>query len=343
MEEALCGFLARSGRGNLVRLEVVQVIERPFSLIAMVKAHTDKQCYDAVLKKIVHHPMNIGITKKMNQAEVEHAILCRLFPYFKNEQHCSVPEPIAVFPEDETYLMAYVPGVLLSEKFKAARYFSRNRNFAELCDLYRYCGRWLRIFQEVTTAEPSSTDIFSATLERCEEKLDLISEARDPRCPSNLKEVVMADLQNELQKLSSEPILTAGRHGDYGGWNIIVNDNGITVFDFLGSQVDSVAIDLLKMLVNFEDEKRFWLYSKYKIKKLRQNFLFGYGPLPKIQRPVAVICETLHRVCSLCASVVHVNGIGLRRRYEKNLSFKDHLAWLYSKSKHLLWIDTIEK
>lgn len=337
VEDALRSFLARTGRGDLARLEVLQVVERPFSAIAFFRAHTDQKPYEAVLKKVVHHPMNLSLTKRENQAEVEYAMLSSLFPHFAKEEHCGVPEPIAVFPAEEAYLMEYVSGTLLNEKFRAARYLSSRKDFAKLCNWYSLCGRWLKIFQEVTRIEPASADIFSATLARCEEKLDMIGEARDPRCPADLKAVVMAQLHGELRKLASARVLAAGRHGDFGGWNILAHDNGITVFDFLGSQEDPVAVDVLKMLVNLADEKHYLFYSNQKVEALTRSFLAGYGSLPKIERPVAVICETLHRVCSLCASVAHTDGIGLRRKFEKHLSFKEHLAWLYGQDKQLLW------
>ena len=97
------------------------------------------------------------------------------------------------------------------------------------------------------------------------------------------------------------------------------------------------------MLINFQDEKNYLLYSRKKVEKLEESFLCGYGPLPKITRPVAVICETLHRVCSLCSSVAHTEGIGLRRKIEKKLSFKAHLAWLQTDRKKLLWTELLEK
>lgn len=337
VEEALRAFLDKTGRGELVRLEVLRVIERPFSSVIFIRAQTERQAYDAVLKKVVHHPLNLALTTRENQAVVEYHLLSSLFPHFSAEQHCFVHEPIAVFPEHEAYLMEYVSGNLLNEKFKAARYVSRRDDFRALCESYRFCGQWLKRFQEVTAGPSATVDIFSATLRRCEEKLDLIELIRDPRCPADLKAVVMAGIQGELGKLGDDQVLVAGRHGDFGGWNILANDKGITVIDFLGSQEDSVAVDVLKMLVNLEDEKLYLFYSRDKVEELKRHFVAGYGDFPKIQRPVAVICETLHRVCSLCASVIHTEGLGLRRRFEKNCSFKKHLAWLYAKRKQLLW------
>jgi tRNA A-37 threonylcarbamoyl transferase component Bud32 len=337
VEEALRPFLAQNGRGSFARLEVIQSIERPFSIIVFFRAHTDRAPYDAVLKKVVHHPMNLSLTMGKNQADVEFAMISTLFPYFREERGCGVPEPIAVFPEEESYLMEYVHGELLSDKLVAARYFSSGQDFANLCNWYRLCGRWLKRFQEVTATQLATKDIFSSTLIRCREKLDMIIETGDSRCPLNLKEKVLVDLDRQLAKIADDKVLSAGRHGDFGSWNIQVNDTGITVFDFLGSQEDSVAVDVLKMLINFEDEKHYLVYSRRKVEELKKNFLDGYGALPKIQRPVAVICETLHRVCSVCASVAHTDGSSLRRRYEKHLSLQEHLAWLYSEAKVLSW------
>ena len=317
-------------------VHIEKVINRPFSDVAFLRAITSGGERKLVLKKTVHHPANISITKRQNQAVVEYEILSKLYPLFQSVPHCHVPRPILVMPEHEAYIMDFVEGLLLLDYFSAAKYFASRNSFDELSEYYYLCGVWLKKLHEFTGVRNAGIEAFSNTIERCEHKLKLIEEANDPRFPKNLTSIVRHLLDEHLNLVRNEDILVTGRHGDFGSWNIIASPNGVTVIDFLGYQEDLLPIDLFKMLMNFEDEKKYLFFSKNRIEAVKREFLRGYGDVPQISRPVATICEALHRVCSLSAGITST-PYKLWHRIERRLSVKANLDWFMNHDNLLLW------
>jgi hypothetical protein len=316
-------------------MDVEKVVNRGFSSVVFINAKTSAGERRMVAKKTVHHPANISITSTQNQSVVEFNILSELYPKFQSVPHCSVPKPILVIPEDEVFVMEFVAGKLLMEEFVAARYFASRESFLKLKQSYYQCGQWLKFFQQFTGVHPTGKEAFNSTIDRCEQKLKVIEQSKDSRCPKNFSMRIRDLIESQLSMLSGD-VLVTGRHSDFGNWNILVDPEGVTVFDFLGHQPDLFPIDATKMLTNIEDEKSYLLYSKSKLQELQDGFMLGYGELPTIQRPVLIICEILHRVCCVCARIENPSN-STRRRIEQGISFKSNLDWLMNDARVPLW------
>ncbi|MBW1939152.1 MAG: phosphotransferase [Deltaproteobacteria bacterium] len=325
-------YFLRNGGQDLRNLEVLDVVERDLSNIVFLLAETCSETQRIVMKQVVHDPTNIAITKRENQAVVEYEILQRLYPKFQKVEGCAVPRPILVIPEFEIYLMDFVEGCLLTDKFRYARLFSSRDGFHQLRDQLCNCGRWLRHLQDFTGVSAGSHDVLSGVIERAEQRLRLIEESGDPRCPKDLRRKVSTFFKEQLEKLTSRKILLTGRHGDFNPWNIIVRAEGITVIDFLGYQEDCVPVDVLKMLVYLEDEMKAVTSSVTRVRGLKKSFLDSYGDLPRTPLPALLICEAMQRVVSLWGSISRPNR-RLHHRIEDNRCIKTHVSWLMNAEK----------
>lgn len=310
-------------------VEVIDIIDRPFSQIIFFGVQTEKGERKFVAKKILHHPANIHLTVQKNQAVVEYEILSRLYPEFESVNHCNVPKPVLILPDDELYFMEYVDGSLLMDLFYGARFFSSKDMFDKLKQYYYHCGQWLNKFQEITGVRKADLGAFDLTISRCEQKLKIIHDIHDSRCPQNFSRHVLRMIKKQLSLVDADDIWVTGRHGDFGNWNILAAANEVTVFDFLGYQDDLFPMDFLKMLVNFDGQRSYLFYSNYRISALEMSFLKGYGSIDWIQKPVVNICEILHRVCSICSCVEKKPG-NLIRKYESNSCIKSNLKKLYN-------------
>jgi len=317
-------------------VHVEKIVNRGFSTVIFIKLKTSAGERRMVAKKTVHHPANISITSRQNQAVVEFNILSELYPKYQTVANCSVPKPVLVVPEDEVFVMEFVEGKLLMEEFVAARYFSSKDSFNKLKQSYYQCGMWLKYFHQFTGIHKAGKEAFCSTIERCEQKLKLIDISCDRRCPKNLTKWIRDLLEKQHSLICGNDVLITGKHGDFGGWNTLVDPKGITVFDFLGYQYDLFPIDLLKMLMNLEDEKSYLFYNCLRIEELKKSFLLGYGELPFVIKPVLIICETLHRVCCLCARIENPSNSKIRS-VEMKISFEKHLKWLTNDDRILLW------
>jgi len=337
VQEALENYFLSQENDELGDFKIINISKRGFSTITLLEGRTSKDYVKFVSKTIVHHPVNIAITQKENQAVVEYNILKFLHPKFETVKGCSVPRPVLIIPEIETYVMEFVEGDLLADEFRFARYFSSEKKFQRLKEHYYQCGRWLRHFQEFTGMHEEGPGSLTGVMERCDYRLKLIEDLNDSRCPEHLRRNVMGFLHDQYEQVKDEKITVSGRHGDFGSWNILAGPSGVTVIDYLGYGEDPVPVDILKMLMNFEDEKKYLAYSPRRIKDLRESFLKGYGSLPSILPPALVICETFHRICSLLASLSN-NGGRLHHRIERKICLKSNLKWLTDERyRKLLW------
>jgi len=333
----LAEYFNKSEDGHLRNVEILSINLEDFSTIIHISIQTSRETKRYVIKTINHHPDNEAIIDFETQAVMEYDILRYLYPKFQNIERCSVPRPILVIPEMETYVMEFVEGGSLSSEFKFARYFSPQDKFQSLKKCYYDCGRWLRHFQKFTGVHVGGPEILDGVIDRCNFRLKLIEDLKDDRCPKNLRHQTMESLHDEHSKLSEDIIFCSGRHGDFGAWNILVGSHGITVIDFLGYGQDPVAVDILKMLMNFEDEKKYLAYNSYRIDTLRKSFLDGFGPLPFVPMPVLTICEAYHRICSVLACLSSKEK-RIHRRIERSRCLKANLEWLTNERRRkLLW------
>jgi len=337
LREALEDYFDRQEGKSLQDLEVIGISRRSFSVIAFLKARTSKDLLRLVSKTTIHHPENIDITEKENQALIEYNLLKFLHPKFETVEKCSVPRPILVVPEIETYVMEFVEGNLLVDENRYARYFSSKGKFNTLKEYYYLCGRWLKHFQEFTGVREETEEALHGVIKRCDSRLRLIEDLKDSRCPKILRDKVVGFLCDQIKQMNGKKILVSGRHGDFGSWNILIGQKGVTVVDYLGYGEDPIVIDILKMLMNFEDEKKYFTNSPTRVEILRNCFLKGFGTIPFITKPELTICETLHRVYSVHSSLSYP-GKYLHHRFEKNLCLKANLNWLInSEEKDLLF------
>jgi aminoglycoside phosphotransferase (APT) family kinase protein len=327
VQKALTNHLYEQGKARLKALEVLQINPRAFSTIIFLLARTSMGDRKLVMKTTVHHPINKTITESQNQAVVEYNIIKYLDDKFHEVEKCSIPKPVLVVPEAETYLMDFVEGSLLMDQFRYARLLASRKHYQELQGYLFYCGQWLKHFQEVTGIKKADAKALDNVIARAEQRLKLIEERGDKRVPKYFQKKVMDFFHEQMKEISNEEVLISGRHGDYTPFNILAGPQGITVIDFLGYQEDPILIDILKMLVFLEDEARAFTSSKNRVKELKEKFLDGYGTLPQVQRPVLLICEAMQRVVSLWGHMANLKK-RFHHRFEANLSIKAHLAWL---------------
>jgi len=336
VKEELSKYLL-TDNNQLVTIEVIRTFERLFSRVVIVKIHTTQDSQFMVVKTIGHHPINIGITGKENQAVVEYNVLNYLYPKFSKIKECSVPRPILVIPDIDSFVMEFVAGAPLDHELDYARYFSSRLNFQKLSKNFHQVGYWLKNFQQFVGFQRQKEGGLQTIMERCEQRLKVIEELNTGSIPKDFRKRVQSILDQQLSRLSGREILVSGRHGDFGPWNIIARSDGITVIDFLGYALEPVAVDIIKMLINFEDEMKNVTYNPQKVKTLRQAFLEGYGPLPEVETEVSYIIEILYRVSSIYASLYNTN-LPFHRRIEKHRCLQTHLRWFAGgEDRQLLW------
>ncbi len=330
-------YFGEKEQDKILSFEVTGFHERDFSFIAFLKIKTMKTVARLVMKTINPHPINKRIIDRENQAVVEYNILKEIYSKFENIDRCSVPNPIMVIPEIDTFLMEFVEGKVLNDELKWTRYLSNKKKFAELEEYFFDIGRWLRHFQEITGIREDNSDTLTLVLERAEDRLNLIEKANHPYCRTSVVSTARLLLEDQIKRLSQTRILKCGRHSDFQPLNILVGRNGVTVIDFMGYQEDCIAVDLLKMMIYLEDEKWSLTSSFYRVKSLKERFLEGYGKIPDVPFPALVLCEAMQRIVSLWGNISSTSR-HFHQYLEANYRIKKHVDWLINKQgKSTLW------
>lgn len=327
VEKALQKYALKTTGNQLTSVKVLDVICRPFSDSLVLQADFTLGSRKLVMKSPIHHPVNKTVMGAENQAEVEFNILSRLYPKFLNIKGYGVPQPVLVIPEIETFVMEFVEGEMLVDRMRAVNYFASRKDFERLQQDYFNCGQWLRHFQESTGIRSDGPAKLEGIIERCDQQLTLIEKKQNNNCPRNLKSDVLMFVREQQRKLGDSDVHISGRHGDFGAWNIITGNDGITVIDYLGFKDEPIEVDLLKMMINFNNEEKALRSSKARIGRLRKVFLEGYGAIQNVSDPVLKICEAYHRAASL-ESVVNSKAFRFHRALEGERRFKANLNWL---------------
>lgn len=334
----LAEHLSEERSGDPVSLEVERICERPFSS-TIVFRHDNRDTERRFVAKVIKcHPMIAAKVTKTNQAIVEFDALRRLHPMFEKVSGCAVPGPVLVLPESDSYVMEYVAGNVLIEENRYFRYLASTTELAKLLNYYGKCGEWLKHLQEFTVVKAQGGDVMSAVVERLSERLTLIERATDPLVPRDFGEMVRQLIEKQLDGLDASAVLLAARHGDFGPWNVLAGDDGVAVIDFLGFREDPLPVDFLKMLIFLQDEGYSPLSSPKRVALAKHHFLEGYGPLPEVPRPAALICEAMQRVVSIWGRVS--SKVRTYQQIERRRVISNHLKWFESGCEKLLWVST---
>jgi hypothetical protein len=326
-------MIEQSGE-RLKNLETIQTISRPYSVVSILAVSTDVESYLLVLKRYTNNPLNSEIiVTDPDQANNEFNILKHLNTCFSTVEGCSVPHPIAVIPELDAYVMKHVDGHDLVQDFWAVHYFSRRAAFNQLQEQMRFCGLWLKHFQQFTGTQHSDPSILDRILGHCDSRLRTIEESGDPRCPRDFRRNAIQFIEDQVKSLSDTEILVTGCHSDFGPWNTMVGPNGVTVIDFFGYHHAPFPVDVLSVLVNLECLRYGIANSASRLRKLREHFLLGLGPLPKVPQPLVLLCEAQRRIITMTTAVLVRSGEEQLRRirrvefWEQSRSLSANVKW----------------
>jgi hypothetical protein len=328
IRSALGSHFAAAGE-TVKNVSFLNILRRSYSTVFFFTIQTDKQNHRLVAKTTAHHPENRALTQRENQAVVEFNVLQRLHPRFQGVEGCRVCKPVFVLAAIETVVVEQVDGKLLADELGNARFLSSRTAFAELKTQFDRSGRWLRRFQDFTEPQEAGVDALDGIINRCDFRLRLIEEANDPRAPAGLRKQVLSRLQLERKRLQGERIPIAGRHGDFGPWNILSAPDCITVLDFFGYAQEPAAFDPLNMVMALDRERQCVTANARRIDALKKSFIEGYGSLTNTPAGVLRICETFHRICSVQGFLTNRGG-SFHKRIERSRCIKTNLEWLAS-------------
>jgi len=340
LHRKLAEILEEGSGERLERLEIPHIQKRPYSSTAFLAAHTDRDTRRLVLKRVVRHPLNEGLVEEPDQALVEFNVLSQLYPEFLTIERCSVPRPVAILPEIEAFVMEHVEGEILADKLNAIHYMANRKTFQRLKRDFHDCGRWVRHFQRFTGRSFSSSSVLENLVLRSDDRLRLIEESSDRRCPANVRRNAAAFIRRQAERLDGVDIAVSGRHGDFGPWNTLSCQEGVTVFDFFGFRRDPLCVDALSVLVFLEAASLGIANSASRTQALQESFLDGLGPLPELPQPLLLLAEAQQRILRLAAAVLSREG-HIATRVEHSRSIRANVRWFLAPAERSTFWPTV--
>ncbi len=299
-EHTTCHF-SREGLKSPIEVQIKSILRRPFSTITFLGVQAGGSTFEVVAKRIEHHPINLSVTRQTNQSVIEFNVLSDLYPLFRQTDYCRVPRPVFVMPELELFVMESVPGTLLSNQFEYARYLASKEGFKKLLWYCGLSGRWLRCLHKFTGAARAGKPALNAMLDRCDTRLTLIGQKKDPRLPAGFQQEVRSLIRGLMSQLTDDDIITTGRHGDFGHWNMLVDFDRLTVIDFMGYDREPPLYDFLRMLFSIRSWKFHPMYDPRRVEQMSASFQSGYGSPPQLSPDLVRLCEVYHHVCTIHA------------------------------------------
>lgn len=324
-------------KSHTVDFNIFKVIEKTYTSLVFFEAISTRESVKYVMKWSCDHPlMEIGNEGQL-QALVEYQIMNYLSPMYSGVSGCSVPRPILVVPEANSFVMEYVDAPLLSDLLKHARYFSTAKNFQELERFFYFSGQWLSRFQKFTVPEETDYKIFENMIARCDDRLRMIEENQSAFIASNFRSTVMKQITDLINNVKGTKIRISGRHSDFGPWNILAGNDNIYVIDFMGYCKEPLCIDIIKMLACLDEYKYSLFYNSSTVHKLGTGFMNGYGEVISATQSEIALCEIHQRICNLCGRILN-SPVGKLKQAERYRCIKANVRWLCDESsrKYLL-------
>jgi len=258
----------------------VTLVARRHSDIARVELNfggSTRKIYVKLHKKPQRRPhTSLETVRQMARREFE--LLTDQCEKFRAIPGCSVPRPIAFFPEQMAVVTEEAEGENLHRLIKKGA--SMWRSGAEIERLKEHChagGVWLDHFQRFTTQEqgqPLPADFLLGEL-----RSDLKICVR-MGMPGDSAIKALAFFEEQIRGVGDQPLPVVGEHPDFQPDNILISPGEITVLDFTNFRYGTRYNDVARFLVSLDFLSKNPLYSRQKVRSLMTAFLKGYGWRP---------------------------------------------------------------
>ena len=343
LRQLLNRYFAECEGQRLLHCSLVERHVRPYSEVLQFRVQLTGGVRWVYGKRTLVHPDNAAIADCRHQALVEYEVLSQLYHHFAQFPGCNIPRPLIVDRTANIYFMEKVEGHPLADDLSSLRRCTSGSRLARLCAAYQGCGRWLKIFQTVTASPSvSASAAMSGVLQRCRTRLEWIGEREGSLIPAGLAEQTGAFLDEQLGELAEDGVAVCGQHGDFGPWNVFVNEREVTVLDFFGYDQGPPALDLLTMLMHLAKESQAVGSSRRRVEQVRDSFLSGYGPLPATPLAVVRLCEAQRHIYTLWGILSRPKSSWLRRCQEQRC-FADAVQWLNGAWRHTTTWPNLQK
>lgn len=258
----------------------------------------------------------------------------KIYNVFYKQKYFSAIKPIVCYPEFHVIIMEEKQGtrldIILNQN---AKYLFNKISVNELQEYSYLCGKWLNLFQRQTIKQLGGKLEIEKLIHVITKRLKQLVEIK--KCPLNynLNERIMEYVKKNCQYINDNDLTLVNKHGDFGTWNVLINNKKVTIMDFEDFKDGSVYEDLAVFYQGLEIFKEKPHIKNSIIEKMQMSFLKGYledESYTKIKKRVFLIF-ILKDTLDYLYTLVSLENLSLL----KAIYIKRHIAI------RMKWIDSI--
>jgi len=254
-----------------------------------------------------------------------------LYDYFSNSPYFGVVKPLAMIREIPAIVTEESQGLTLSTLLaKFGRIPNGLWSTPTLELLYRRCGEWLKSFHETTHTNIGATD-WNPTIHYCDLRLKHLVDRPESGVDLVFARQIRARLIQYVNSIDERNDMTAGRHNDFAGNNIIVTpDRKIILCDLTLFDYGPTAFDCYNFIHHIEMLATDMRYPWWLRNRLISEFTKGYGknfPKDPTLRNIVFCRINITKLLTKVCDTPPKNP--LKRHYSKKVRHS-YLKWLHA-------------
>ncbi|MCP4353993.1 MAG: phosphotransferase [Desulfobacterales bacterium] len=312
--------------GKFVRLEIGDVVKRPFSFISKCRVIGNDDC-KTVFIKYYRNTQNISNEELCKKIEKDYKIAVQWNKFFAESDKFHVVRPAMTVPDKFIMVTREVEGENLFDVIaENALYFRRQNKSEQIIKYFHNVGQWLR-YKHNKLADKNERYSVDDLIEYIDVRLKILTEDKTRRFPLVYRKKVLDFIKKHSADLSDGELLATVCHNDFNPGNIIVDTENVTVLDFGRSVKDCYLLDASKLYyqLNLFTFKPY--YRPYIIRQLQDALLDGF-------ENIQVKKLMMFRFMLIRNTLTHLANI---TRFRQN-SYKEKLynLWVLRKELHVL-------
>ncbi len=266
-----------------VALTIVQRFSRPYSTVyrlQLVNAEPGSvPTAPRALYAKVFRPSRDNLhnqQKYLDRLQTEFEVAQRLRAALQTQAHFAVVRPVAYYPELLALVTEEAHGRVLSEIVTAACKPWSLRSALQQAVLHcRRAGEALAAIQATT----SVAELFAGNelLEYMKIRLQRLRESTETPFSSADHQLVLNFLERTLAKIPAEQLAQCGCHGDYAPFNLLADEERVTVLDFSMFKTGSCYNDVTYFHHRVEGYLHKPIFNAPAIHTVQRAFLEGYN------------------------------------------------------------------
>ncbi len=260
-----------------VQLRHIQTIKRVYS--SVIEVHitaSNHEPVDAFIK--IYSPIKGTSSDEINRrVEQDFKISGMLYGKMKDDPELSVVRPLVYLPEFMTIVTEKSPGIQFQELLnKSARYYPSKDARTELEKICFNCGRWLKLFQDITCLHYDGALNTDEMLQDYERRTKWLVGSEKIPFDEQQRSKILHYVRSTKEALPPDMLIVSGVHGDFGPGNLLADETNVIVLDFAMYRYGSIYMDLTYFWHQLETLLLKPIFRPSVVTRLQRALLDGY-------------------------------------------------------------------